>query len=98
MKMTHIRHSMMKSMTPTDIKVICRDRRNFYDGRPIYWYQFDCPGVVNVDKIDEFNALIPTKFLRVPYTIYYEYGGTHEEAIDELTKEGFTDIVEGDEL
>ena len=85
-------------LTKNSVKVVAHSRRNFYEGRPIYWYQFDCPGVVSVDKIAEFNALIPTKFLRVPYTIYYEYGGTHEEAIAELTKEGFTDIVEGDEL
>ena len=69
------------------IKVIARPRRNFYEGRPIYWYQFDGD-----------LSLIPDKFLRVPYTIYYEFGGTHQEAIAELTKVGITDIVEGDEL
>ena len=84
-------------LTKDNVKVIARSRRNFYEGRPIYWYQFDF-GVVSVDKFAEFHALIPTRFLRVPYTIYYEFGGTHEEAIAELTSEGFTDIMEGDEL
>lgn len=85
-------------LTQNDFKVIAHSRRNFYEGRPIYWYEFECPGVVNIEKQTEFNNLIPDKFLRVPYTIYYEYGGTHQEAIAELTKEGFTDIVEGNEL
>ena len=42
--------------------------------------------------------LIPQSFLNVPLTVLYEYGGTHEEALKELTNAGFTDIVEGNEL
>lgn len=41
---------------------------------------------------------VPSKFLRIPGTKYFEYGGTHEEALNDLTKAGFSDIVKGDEL
>lgn len=75
------------------MRVIYHSRRNFYNGRSIYWYEF----ISN----DGSNITLPTianKFLRVEYTIYYEYGGTHEEAIFELTNYSLTDIVEGKEI
>jgi hypothetical protein len=78
--------------TSNVIKVICRSRRNFYEGRPIYWYEF-----VAQKEVD-FTEFIPKKFLNVPSTVFYEYGGSHQEAIADLTKSGFTDIVEGNEL
>lgn len=79
--------------TEKDFIVIARSRRNFYEGRPIYWYEF----ITEIGWFD-FTSLIPQRFLNVPYTVFYEYGGTHEEAILELTKAGFIDIVEGDEI
>ena len=45
-----------------------------------------------------FTDLIPQSFINVPLTVLYEYGGTHAEALKELTGAGFVDIVEGDEL
>ena len=77
----------------SDVTVIFHSRRNFYHGRPIYWYEFR----TQIDGFD-FTDLIPQHFLNVPFTVFYEYGGTHEEALKELTSEGFTNIIEGDEL
>ena len=75
---------------PSDITVIYHNRRNFYQGRPIYWYEF-------MSKNEEdFADLIPEKFLNVPFTVYWEFGDSHEEAIKELKDAGITDIVEGD--
>lgn len=69
------------------MKVIYHSRRNFYKGRNIYWYEF----------VPIVDYTIPDSFIRVPYTIYYEFGGPHEEAIKELTKFGFQ-ILEGNEI
>jgi len=79
-------------MTPSKVTVVSHSRQKFY-GKPIYWYEF----VTQEEGIGLTN-LLPQKFLKVPFTIFYEYGGTHEEAIAELTREGFTDIVEGSEI
>lgn len=75
------------------MKAIYHSRRNFYNGKPFYWYEF----ISN----DGSNITLPSvaqKFLRVEYTIYYEYGGTHEEALLELTNYNLTDIVGGEEI
>jgi len=64
--------------------VICHPRHNFYNA-PIWWYEFSN------------GATIPSKFLNVPDTKYYEYGGTHMEAIEELSNLSF-DIVGGNEI
>jgi hypothetical protein len=79
-------------MTASDITVIFHSRKKFYNGKPIYWYEFISPNDI------DFEDLIPQSFLNVPLTVFYEYGGTHEEALNTLTKSGFTDIVEGNEL
>lgn len=75
------------------MKVITHSRRNFYErNNHIYWYEF-----INGDT----NVMLDTilgKFLRVPETKYYEFGGTHVTAIKELTDAGVTDIVEGREI
>ena len=54
-------------------------------GRPIYWYDF----------VDFNEQEIPSKFLNVPFTKYYEFGGDHKEALAELVG---IQISEGDEL
>jgi hypothetical protein len=36
-------------------------------------------------------------FLNVPATPYYEFGGTHQEALEKLEYGGF-DIIEGNEI
>ena len=78
---------------PSDVTVIFHSRKKFYHGKLIYWYEF----MTQKDNFD-FTDLIPQSFINVPLTVLYEYGGTHKEALKELTEAGFTDIVEGDEL
>jgi len=58
-----------------------------------YFYHFR-----NNDKLmmEEADSIVPTKFLRIPYTALFEYGGVHEEALNDLTNAGFTDILETD--
>lgn len=73
-------------------KVICRKRDIHSSVVNPYLYQFE--GMVSESSLD----YIPSKFLEIPQTGYYEYGGTHEEALQELTNAGFSDIIEGDEL
>ncbi len=77
----------------SDITVIFHSRRNFYNGIPIYWYEF----MTQVKNWD-FTDLIPPLFLNVPMTVFYEYGGTHEQALQELKRDGFIDIIEGEEV
>ena len=77
----------------SDVTVIFHSRKKFYNGKPIYWYEF-----MTQEPEFDFEDLIPRAFLNVPLTVFYEYGGTHEQALKELTNNGFTDIVEGDEL
>ena len=66
---------------------ITHSRKKFYHGKDIHWYEILAEA-----------ASIPPKFLRMPETNYFEYGGTHEDALKDLTDSGFNDIVEGDEL
>jgi hypothetical protein len=75
-----------------NIIVIFHSREKFY-GKPIYWYQFE-----TARSPVASDSRIPEKFLRVPLTVYWEYGGTHEEALKDLTNSGFTRIIEGMEL
>lgn len=74
------------------MKVITHNRNKFYHGNLIYWYEFLSEGGnLTIESI-------LNKFLLVPETKYYEYGGTHDEAIKTLTTAGITDIMEGNEL
>ena len=75
-----------------NIIVIFHSRKKFYNGLPIYWYEFV------TDKELNLELSIPTKFIRVPFTPFYEFGGTHEEAILDLTRCGFSNIIEGMEI
>jgi len=77
--------------------VIYYSRKKFYNGRDIYWYEF----------LNEYGQNIMTycvnigkfhRFLRVPETKYYEFGGSHEEAIKCLIERGVESIIEGHEL
>lgn len=79
------------------VTVICQ-RRGFITSNVVnpYLYQFDDGGTPIHDTLGD--TAVPSKFLRIPSTKYYEYGGTHEEALQELTNTGFSDIIEGDEL
>ena len=74
------------------MKTIFHNRRNFYNGHNIYWYEF-LSGYSNVT----INSILG-QFLLVPGTKYYEFGGNHEEAIKVLTDGGIIDIVEGKEI
>ena len=81
------------TVTPKHVTVIYHSRKKFYNGRPIYWYEF-----MGGPNAADFTDLIPQSFINVPLTVLYEYGGTHAEALKELAGAGFVDIVEGDEL
>lgn len=61
------------------VEVITHSRTVFYHGKKIYWYEFPkwCR-IINY-----------TKFLRVLNTDFYEYGGTHQEALKDLRAGGF---------
>ena len=74
------------------MKVITHLRETFYNGKPIYWYEFTTAGgSITLDSM-------LGSFLRVPTTKYYEYGGTYEDAIKTLTTAGVIDIIEGKEI
>jgi hypothetical protein len=87
----------MDKTDKNEFTVIAHSREKFY-GKPVYWYRFILPGVSNLKKRLEYDGLIPDKFLRVPETNYYEYGGNHEQALNDLTSSGFTRIIYGNEL
>jgi len=63
--------------------VICHSRHDFYN-KPVWWYEF---------WGKKGTSLIPLKFLNVPETPYYEYGGTHDEALKDLGEFGFEIII-----
>lgn len=68
-------------------------RKKFYHGKDIYWYKiifgFTCSFWFDVTEY---------KFLKIEGTDYYEYGGTHEEALEFFKSRGITDIRNGGEL
>lgn len=80
-----------------NVTVTCQ-KRGFITSAVVnpYLYRFEVDGV-SVHET-EGDTFVPSKFLRIPSTKYYEYGGSHEEALRELTEQGFSDIIEGDEL
>lgn len=80
----------MNPTTILKIKVIYYSRKNFYHGnKDVYWYEFYGPW---------FPSLISDRFLNIADTTYWEFGGSHEEAIKCLTDLGIGSIVEGHEL
>lgn len=78
---------------PSDIKVVYRSRKVFYEGKDIYWYEF-----WKDDERLDYIGNIGKYFLRVPTTNYFEYAGSLEESIKDLNSYGITDIVQGNEL
>ena len=80
---------------PLQMTVVYHSRKKFYNGRDIYWYEFLFDDGTNMKCVD--IAVGYRHFLKVPSTKYYEFGGTHEEAIKVLTESAFN-IVEGNEL
>jgi len=81
----------------TKLKAIIHNREKFY-GQLIYWYELFCDEKPIHWNEEEPVVNTPVGFLRVPFTDYYEFGGTHEEALRILTKNGYDDIVEGEEI
>lgn len=76
------------------MKVIIHSRKGFYHGRKdIYWYEF-----VSGNSNIMLDSMLGGKFLRVPETKYFEFGGNLPEAIMTLTDAGFIGIVEGEEI
>ena len=84
---------MRRTNIKSNVSVICHSRKKFYNGKDIYWYEF----LVNGVTIHVFTIFID-KFLRIPDTQYYEFGGNHDDAIKALTIHGITDIVNGKEI
>ena len=87
--------TMLKIPDVCKITVICHPRTKFYESKPIYWYRFEFDYTGNKETKD---TKIPEKFLKLPDSPYWEYGGTHEEALKALTNAGITDIIEGVEI
>ena len=85
-----------ESPDPETIHVIVHPRRKFYNGRNIFWYEFSMDGIPLHELGHE--DILPNGFLRVDDTDYYEFGGTKEIAVENLTNAGFTLIIDGDEL
>ena len=79
------------------IVAITHSRKKFYNGKDIHWYEFQFDDGQNITS-DSFQVGERTRFLRVPETKYYEYGGTHEQALQDLTSAKVIDIVEGVEI
>lgn len=91
--MWHLEHEQspyfgLSEAEEDSLLVICHERRNFYNGLPISWYEFG---------YDVKPSQIPSRFLRVPNTVYWEFGGTHEEALSVLQFEGF-EIKQGESI
>ena len=86
-----------KKTTMIKIVAITHSRKKFYNGRDIHWYEFQFDDGQQI-KVDGFQVGNRSRFLRVPETKYYEYGGTHEQALRDLTSARFIDIVEGVEI
>jgi hypothetical protein len=78
------------------VHVITHCRKKFYNGKDITWYEFVMDGI-QLHELGHEN-IIPKEFVRVPDTDYYEFGGTTENAINNLTQSNFTLIVKGEEL
>lgn len=80
------------------MKTVTLNKRTFFSTSVVnpYLYQFDVDGVPIHEAIGD--DAVPSKFLRIPGTKYFEYGGTHEEALNDLTEAGFSDIIVGNEL
>lgn len=81
---------------PDSVHVIIHPRKQFYNGKDISWYEFVMDGVPLHELGHE--DIIPDGFIRVPDTDYYEFGGTAEEARNNLTQNNFTLIVKGDAI
>lgn len=76
------------------MQVIIHSRRHFYQRKnDIYWYEFRS-GHSNIMT----DTILKGRFLRIPETKYYEFGGIHADAIKALTDAGVNDIVEGQEI
>ena len=66
-----------------DINVIVWDRTRFFINLPLnpYMYYFEKDNRVMWEECDK---IAPEKFLRIPHTALFEFGGTHEEALSAL--------------
>jgi len=91
------RHTMEWTMIedPLQMTVVYHSRKKFYNGIDIYWYEFLFDDGTNMKCIDITVGY--RHFLKVSSTKYYEFGGTHEDAIKVLIENGFS-VVEGCKL
>lgn len=78
------------------ITAICHSRKKFYHGKDIHWYEFKLDDDQNI-MTDAFWAG-NGRFVRVPETKYFEYGGSHDDALKDLTSTKVIDIIEGVEI
>ena len=76
--------------------VICHSRKKFYNDKNIYWYEFQ------FDDGQDMGAHTVTvgqnRFIRVPDTKFYEFGGSHEDALKVLKQSKAFNITEGEEI
>lgn len=56
---------------------------------PYLYYFLNNDDIIWDDILD-----VPSKFLKIPDTALYEYGGSHEESLSSLINVGFDDIKE----
>ena len=91
-------HSPYYGLSETEVETLdasYHSRKTFYNGKDIYWYKLFCDGVP-ISSGTEHH--VPWGFLKIPETEYYEYGGSHNDAIIHLKLSGFNSIMEGDEI
>lgn len=69
-------------------------RKTFYHGKDIYWYRF----FLDDEPLTDDARLVPIGFIRVPETVYFEFGGEVNEAINSLMLNKFDVIKEGIEI
>jgi hypothetical protein len=94
----HIEHEQSPFYGSTVVETLdafYHSRRNFYNGKNIYWYRLFCDGHPISAGVEH---RVPQGFLRVDDTDYFEFGGELIEAKAVLKLAGFKSIMEGEEI
>lgn len=94
----HLEHEQSPFYGSTSVETLdafYHSRRNFYNGKNIYWYRLFCDGHPISAGVEH---RVPQGFLRVDDTDYFEFGGKLVEAKAVLKLAGFKSIIEGEEI